>query len=552
MGRSITPADQLLPQPDWDGRVLFRAFGLEYSTRVADGRIYHCERLRDESGQIVVEASFPVDYLVGSGNQGQSWLLYRDGCLLMSPMTYYAARRVWDLSPGYRRHHHHFSRPIKPECLFCHAQAVKHVPDTLNRYEAPVFSGMTIGCERCHGPGELHVQARLQQNDVADPDPTIVNPAKLPPLLRDAVCEQCHLQGQHRISRRGHSPFDYRPGLPFHEFVSVFVRTAELAQDNKFVSSVEQMRSSMCYRGSRGQLGCISCHDAHMVPAAKEKPHYYRQRCLACHESRGCSLPLAVRQKSQDDCVACHMPQLEANIAHTATTDHRVLKNPAQSQPKRPTAPSVSEPLVYFYDFVRDPDDPEIQRDWGIALMEAAERTPEKVQHVLGTLALPRLEQAVRRWPDDHAAREAWAVALWTTGQREAAAAVFEDLLKQAPQKETALANAGTLALEMGRYLRAVSLFQQAVRLNPARAAYYERLARAHVGLGEWHSALYACRKALALDPLQIETRQLLVRILEATDDRAALDRERKILQLLEKGLEERKNLAGEDSAPDM
>ena len=32
-------------------------------------------------------------------------------------------------------------------------------PSPSNRYEDPIFLGHAIGCERCHGPGELHAQA---------------------------------------------------------------------------------------------------------------------------------------------------------------------------------------------------------------------------------------------------------------------------------------------------------------------------------------------------------------------------------------------------------
>ena len=60
-----------------------------------------------------------------------------------------------------------------------------------------------------------------------EPHLTIVNPATLEPSLRDAVCEQCHLIGPRRISRAGTRSEDYRPGLPFYRFWSVFVLAAE-------------------------------------------------------------------------------------------------------------------------------------------------------------------------------------------------------------------------------------------------------------------------------------------------------------------------------------
>ena len=84
------------------------------------------------------------------------------------------------------------------------ANRVEPVELSINRYQEPIFRGHAIGCERCHGPGELHVR---RQEVVDDRDLSIVNPRHLEPSLRAAVCEQCHLMGDHRIERQGRSPF---------------------------------------------------------------------------------------------------------------------------------------------------------------------------------------------------------------------------------------------------------------------------------------------------------------------------------------------------------
>ena len=120
---------------------------------------------------------------------------------------------------------------------------------------------------------------------------TIVNPRHLARPLREAVCEQCHLLGTHRIERPGRGPFDYRPGFPTADFFAVFERADK--PRNKAVGHVEQMKASRCYRGSEGRLGCTSCHDPHRAPAPEEKVAIYRGRCLDCHSKNGCSLPVA-------------------------------------------------------------------------------------------------------------------------------------------------------------------------------------------------------------------------------------------------------------------
>ena len=120
---------------------------------------------------------------------------------------------------------------------------------------------------------------------------TIVNPAKLAPALRESVCQQCHLQGWFRFPRAGRDWFDFRPSLPLHRFLAVFVKKNGNQGKFEVDGQVEQMESSRCFRASQGQLGCISCHDPHRLPDPATKAAYYRERCLECHEKDGCSLP---------------------------------------------------------------------------------------------------------------------------------------------------------------------------------------------------------------------------------------------------------------------
>ena len=122
------------------------------------------------------------------------------------------------------------------------------MPGTINRYQQPIFRGYAVGCERCHGPGELHVRRPAEVNGQ---DMTIVNPDSLKPSLRDAVCEQCHLNGHQRVLRLDHRNEDYRPGLPFHEFWTV-LETVDGAAEQRFVGQVEQMHESRCFRASKG------------------------------------------------------------------------------------------------------------------------------------------------------------------------------------------------------------------------------------------------------------------------------------------------------------
>ncbi len=379
MGRSLSPiADAASvgadPGPE---QVQFHVNGLSYSVKHQGNQVIHQETRQDPSGRVIAKVEANVAYTIGSGRQAFSYLIERDGFLFESPITWYAKDKRWGLSPGYDAREARFERPILSDCLFCHANRVEQVSDAINRYRTPVFQGYAIGCERCHGPGELHVR---RPELVDGEDLTIVNPAKLEPSLRDAVCEQCHLIGPKRVSRLGTKSEDFRPGLPFQRFWSTFV-PASSDNENRFASHAEQMHSSRCFRASNGRLGCISCHDPHVQPPPAEKEAFFRNRCLECHDVRPCSLAADVRikRKGSDDCIGCHMPRSESsNNTHVATTNHRVPRHERKSPEISVVAETISNgrsDLVHFHrDLMTDRELALTQRDRGIALCRAGKR----------------------------------------------------------------------------------------------------------------------------------------------------------------------------------
>ncbi len=156
-----------------------RASGAEY--RVAPG--YRLEFSRSAAG---VQGERTLDWFIGSGSVGRSYLFSIDGFLFQSPVSYYTMAAKWDISPGYRQYLTiNLTRAVETACLQCHASRLQPLSGVQNRFGQPPFLEGGVGCERCHGPGKNHAAGSRG----------IVNPAKLDPPRRDGICAQCHLTG---------------------------------------------------------------------------------------------------------------------------------------------------------------------------------------------------------------------------------------------------------------------------------------------------------------------------------------------------------------------
>jgi hypothetical protein len=517
MGRSLAPIRSTAAVERYDeaGRNPFDEPGFRYQVQRRGNQVIHREALLDSRGDVVAATEAEVEYVVGSGNRGRSYLINRDGRLFQSPITWYRQKQMWGLSPSYAQRNRHFSRPITAECLFCHSNRVLEVEQTLNGFQPPIFQGYAIGCERCHGPGELHVRRQEQAEAYEGPDETIVNPRHLEPALREAVCQQCHLQGKYRVLRYGRHTFDYRPGLPLHLFRTVFVQPPSTSAATKFIGQVEQMAVSRCFHASGGGLGCISCHDPHVLPTPERRVTYYRDRCLSCHADRGCNLPPGARRKQSpdDSCIECHMPAAGTEITHVSLTDHRILRqpDPGVKTPVPAAPPSGAISLVHFHHDLPGADNPGVSRDLAVALMDVAERSPQPSQGPLSETVLEWLDAALQAHPDDLEACHAKAVALWGLGRKAEATAAFDVVLAKAPRRETTLHAAANLAMETGRLSAARTYWERALEVNPYRYGFHHGLAAQLAQTGSWAAAARSCQRALELNPANLEVRRLLV-----------------------------------------
>ena len=129
--------------------------------------------------------------------------------------------------------------------------------------------------------------------------------------------------GSHRATDQ--ASYQFQPGDRLSDYIHYFLLAGTPAKKIQALSQVEALSLSVCKRKSGDKMWCVSCHDPHKEPSVAEKVGYYRGKCLTCH---GAAFG-AKHHADKPDCTQCHMPTLPNEaVAHTESTDHRILRYP--------------------------------------------------------------------------------------------------------------------------------------------------------------------------------------------------------------------------------
>ena len=218
-----------------------------------------------------------------------------------------------------------FDRPTGPTCDGCHS--VNYNVETHQVTE------WNVGCEKCHGPGSLHVEHPTREN--------IVNPQRLDYVRGNDTCIQCHSQGRPITNPIGGKYYDWPVGfLPGERLVdrwrledlkpgtTNFLQYADLTAHKNRMQGNDFTQSNMYHR----QMRCFDCHQVHNADNPSNLIATGNALCLSCH-AKDLNNPAGLRGTVSEhthhaegsagsSCVACHMPKIEQTIKDNFVSAH--------------------------------------------------------------------------------------------------------------------------------------------------------------------------------------------------------------------------------------
>ena len=502
----------------------------QYEMTQEGGEFYQREYRLDEDGNQIHELKRKIEWIVGSGRQARTYITMINGLMYEMPVTWYSIKEKWDLSPGYLKRNQRFSRPIVTECMNCHNSYTEYVENSENKFRN-IPSG--IGCERCHGPGELHVESRygwkINTATSGKRDPTIVNPARLPLREQMDVCLQCHLLGEKSVFKEGMKSDSFRPGMRITDLKSIYI-TDDISPNNFDIASHGERTSlSACYIKSNGAMTCIVCHDPHNPVKSLGRTHFIN-KCLQCHELDNLSQGSEeVEHQVDADCISCHMKQGDAaDVLHVNFTDHWIRKRLGENEPEKEEGR-----LITLKDFMGETDNAADIR-LGIAYVKYFEekhaeqeylrRAVELLEkglksnhgHIGGLYNLgkahlslnnPRkaaqaFERAIKLHPEHMGSHFALGISYEKLGEKDNAMNAYLKSLEIYAEDALVLTNLGNLEQSAGNSEKAIDYYIRAIESEPSYTGSYVNLGRLY--LVDYDNTLRSreyIQEALRLDP---------------------------------------------------
>lgn len=193
-------------------------------------------------------------------------------------------------------------RVAEAKCSNCHTTGYDFVKNKKSGvWEAKGQGELGIACEKCHGPGSLHVEEAQQAKSAgASLQPgksTIVHPLKdLNALQQTQVCAQCHGRNTNKKIKEIAFPLGFLPGDTNMTDRSMFWSYSGVHDKKKY----KYFYSNDWAKRNRQQSQDFT-KSAHFNKAGMS--------CLTCHTFHGKWEEAQLRQKPEKLCVNCHTVQ---------------------------------------------------------------------------------------------------------------------------------------------------------------------------------------------------------------------------------------------------
>ena len=485
-----------------------------YTLVERDGRFYQRRHEVGIDGQPANVLELEAHYVIGSGNHARTFIHRApDGRLRQLPVTWYTEQGgYWAMSPGYDRPAHlDFRRLIVEDCMSCHNAYPGGVRNDGNgpKFQEPLPEG--IDCQRCHGPGQAHIDAARSGDRVAARR-TIVNPAGYGRERQLETCLQCHLETTSsplpfQIRRYEQPAFSYTPGKSLADYFIRFDHAPGTGWDDKVgvAGHAYRLMKSACFQKS--EMTCSTCHDPHDAPRGAAAVQHYVAACQRCHSGvhaqgvpRVPGIPASGVGGSAPSCLDCHMPKRRTDdVVHVVMTDHDIQRRPAVENLLAPGPETNFEhsdyrgEVVLFYPSTLPPT---AENDLYVALAQVQQGSNL-------TAGIPRFEAAIIRHkparPDFY---YELARAYAKTSKHEAVIRWSEQALERDPAFAPALKELAGAALALGRASQAAQALERAVTIHPEDADAFADLGNVHLQQQQLDAAEKALDRALALDPM--------------------------------------------------
>jgi Flp pilus assembly protein TadD len=520
------------------GKTFYHPVSDRHYTMVQRGGKYYQRRHQiDFDGKETNVVEKEIHFVVGSGNHARTYLhRTEDGKILELPVAWYSEKGGhWGMNPGYDRpDHQDFRRRITFGCMFCHNGYPAIAPGSDASGREPIFSGEIregIDCQRCHGPGRSHTQAAQTQDATAETiRRSIVNPARLDPERRLEVCMQCHLESTsfrlpYSITRYDRGVFSYRPGEPLAGYILHFDHAAGTGHDDKFeiAHQAYRLRKSACFQKSAGSLSCTTCHDPHDVPRGASAIKHYVDVCQRCHGAPLEKLAAAGRHTRSGDCLGCHMPKRRTeDVVHVVMTDHYIQRRkpavdllaPLAERRETEQTGYRGEVVLYYPTQLTSVADRELY----LAVAQVKQKSNLQKGVALLEAAIEKHRPAQPEFYFDLA--EAYS----ETGQGEKAISLYQQALRLKPDFRPALHQLGVALAKSTQLSRAAEVLESATQFTPVDATMLNDLGLVYRRQGRVADAVAAFQKVVGLDPDMPQAYNNLGGSLTELGDRAAAE----------------------------